>query len=292
MWLRARRRGALCAATALALFLLACRGGSSGGEAPRPSASQPIPVPARDAAAPPPASTYDAHPVPDGHAIEVRLTYAGKAPPAWKIPAAYASHCGGATEVPNPSFEVGPKGGVSGAVVWLDDLHEGEPPPTRDVVLDQKACVFAPHVLAAPAGAGLVLANDDPANHAVRLDFVGGPDDDSVVKMLAPGAKEVLPTTATWAGRVGRITCPIHPWMLAWVHFFDTPYFAVTRDGVARIEKVPSGTWHLSVWHEALDAKMGDTVAEGPPIRARFDVTVRDRDVTKTLTLRDDGSLR
>ena len=70
-----------------------------------------------------------------------------------------------------------------------------------------------------------------------------------------------------------------------------TPYFAVTRGGVARIEKVPPGAWHLSVWHEALDAKMGDTVTEGPPLRARFEVTVRDRDVTKTLTLRDDGTI-
>jgi len=91
---------------------------------------------------------------------------------------------------------------------------------------------------------------------------------------------------------VARITCPIHPWMLGWAHFFEHPYFAVTRGGVARIERVPRGTWHLSVWHEALDAKLGDTVVEGEPTRVRFEVTVADRDVVKTLMLREDGTIR
>jgi hypothetical protein len=81
--------------------------------------------------------------------------------------------------------------------------------------------------------------------------------------------------------------------MFGWAHLFDHPYFAVTRGGVARIEKVPPGTWHLSVWHEALDAKPGDTgVAQGTPTRARFDVTLADKDVVKTLTLREDGTIR
>jgi hypothetical protein len=61
---------------------------------------------------------------------------------------------------------------------------------------------------------------------------------------------------------------------------------------VARLEKVPPGTWHVSVWHEALDAKKGDTVTEGEPLRARLEVKVSDRDVVRSLTLRDDGSIR
>ena len=277
-----------CAVIGL-LSLAACRAASSDGQAAKPTASRTLPAPV-----PAPAPAYRARPVLDGHTVEVHLTYGGKVPTAWKIPLAYASHCGGATEVPNPSIDVGSKGGVTGAVVSIDDLHEGEPLERADVLLDQKACVFAPHVLAVPAGAGLVLANDDPANHAVRLDFPKEPQDEmeTVVKMLPPGSKEVLPTSATWGGRLGRITCPIHPWMLAWVRFFDTPYFAVTSDGVARIAKVPPGTWQLSVWHEALDANFGDTVGEGPPVEARFEVIVGDRDVTKALTLREDGSIR
>jgi hypothetical protein len=155
-----------------------------------------------------------------------------------------------------------------------------------------------------PAGAKLRIANGDHANHAVRLDVLGasggsgapgGSDGESLMKMIPPGGADTLATSPAWADHVARITCPIHAWMLAWARFFEHPYFAVTRGGVARIERVPPGTWHLSVWHEALDASFppgAATVTEGEPTRARFDVTVADHDVVKTLTLREDGTIR
>jgi hypothetical protein len=239
-------------------------------------------------------STYRVRPVPSGHAVEVRLTYSGKPLSPWPIPPAFASHCGGATAVPDPSLDVDAKGRVTGAIAWIDDIHEGAPPPapdSADLVLDQKACVFTPHVLAVPAPATLRLTNGDPANHAVRLDLTGGSDADFVVKMLPPGGAESLPVSPAWADHVARITCPIHPWMLAWARFFEHPYYAVTRGGLARIEKVPPGTWHLSVWHEALDARLGDTVTESAPTVARFEVTVADHDVVESLALHDDGSI-
>ena len=245
------------------------------------------------ATATPTSSTYRVHPVADGHAVEVHLVYAGKPRAPWTIPAAFASHCGGATAVADPSLEVDGKGGVTGAVAWIDDLHEGDSPPTADVLEDQKGCAFSPHVVAMTAGAKLRLTNADHANHALRLEVAGGSDADAVMKMLPPGGSDTIPTSPAWADHVARVTCPIHAWMFGWAHFFEHPYFAVTRAGVARIEKVPPGTWHLSVWHEALDAKPGDTgVAQGTPTRARFDVTLADKDVVKTLTLREDGTIR
>jgi hypothetical protein len=217
--------------------------------------------------------------------VEVRLVYAGTARVPMAIPAEFASHCGGASTVPDSVVDVDAKGGVSGAVVWIDDIHEGAPPSSGPAVLDQRACAFAPHVLAMTAGAPLALTNGDPANHAVRLDFVGGPEDDSVVKMVPPGGRDTIATSAAWAGRVARVTCPIHPWMLAWARFFDSPYFAVTQGGVARIADVPQGAWHVSVWHEGLGVDAG-------AVQARVDATVRDRDVVVKLALRDDGTIR
>jgi hypothetical protein len=272
----------------------ACHAAGSGG-GPGPAASATVAPPATPSAAATPASSssYRVHAVPDGRAVEVHLVYAGKPHAAWPIPATFASHCGGAAQVADPSLEVDAKGGVTGAVAWLDDVHEGEPLPSGDVVVDQKGCAFTPHVLAMPAGGKLHVTNGDPANHALRFEIVGGSDDESVVKMLPPGGNDVVATSPAWAGHVAHITCPIHAWMFGWAHLFDHPYFAVTRGGVARIEKVPPGTWHLSVGHEALDAKPGDTgVAQGTPTRARFDVTLADKDVVKTLTLREDGTIR
>lgn len=269
-----------------------CRGPGSGGASGAASAAAPTSAAAPASASAPGSADYRVRPVASGRAVEVHLSYAGKPRAPWVIPAAFASHCGGATEVPDPSLDVDAKGGVTGAIASIDDIHEGDPPPTAGVTLDQKACVFAPHVLALPAGGNLRLTNGDPADHAVRLDVAGGSDADFVVKMLPPGGTETLAVRPAWSDHVARISCPIHPWMLAWARVFEHPYFAVTRGGVARIEKVPPGTWHLSVWHEALDAKLADTVEQGKPTQARFDVTVADRDVVRTLTLGPDGSIR
>jgi hypothetical protein len=221
----------------------------------------------------------------------VRVTFDGKAHARWPIPASFAGHCGGAGDVPDPSLELGEQNGVTGAVVWLDDVPARAEPAARSVLTqDERGCTFLPHVAAMVAGGNLRLTNGDPANHAVRLEFVpASPSDAAILKMLPPNGEDSIATSPAWAGRVARVTCPIHPWMLSWAHFFDHPYFAVTRGGVARIEGVPPGTWHLSVWHEALDAKAGDTVTEGEPMRARFEVRVDTKAVTKTLVLRADG---
>lgn len=269
----------------------ACRGAGSGGS-PTPTSTATASPTASPTPTPTPTSTstYRVHPVTGGHAVEVRLTYSGKPHAPWSIPATFASHCGGATTVPDPSLDVDARGGVTGAIAWIDDIHEGEALAAGDVVESQKGCTFTPHVFAMAAGAKLRLNNGDPANHAVRLDVVGLADTEPLMKMLPPGGGETLATSPAWADHVARITCPIHPWMLAWARFFEHPYFAVTSAGVARIEKVPPGKWHLSVWHEALDAKLGDSVVEGEPKQARFDVTVADHDVVETLTLREDGT--
>ena len=278
---------------------LGCHGADSSSTAtatPTPTATATAtatPTATPTATSTPISSTYRVHPVTDGHAVEVHLVYAGKPHASWTIPAAFAPHCGGATAVADPSLEVDGKGGVTGTVAWIDDLHEGEPPPAADVPEDQKGCAFSPHVLAMPAGAKLRLSNADHANHALRLEVAGGSDADAVMKMLPPGGSDTIATSPAWADHVARVTCPIHAWMFGWAHFFEHPYFAVTRAGVARIEKIPPGTWHLSVWHEALDARFTDTaVVQGAPTHARFDVTVADHDVVKTLTLREDGAIR
>jgi hypothetical protein len=230
--------------------------------------------------------------VPDGHSLEVRVEYVGtKRGGTWAVPAAYRGHCGGVTSVPNQSLDVVDGTHVNGAVVWLDDIHEGDAAPTADVTQDEKGCVFLPHVMAASVGAHLVLTNSDPANHAVRLDFDGAPPVDGTTKLLAPDGRLALDAKPDWAGRVARVTCPIHLWMNAYVFFFDHPYFALTKTGVARLEHVPPGTYHLDVWHEALDTKFDDELHASNPTSARVEVTIANADVVRAFTLGDDGAI-
>jgi hypothetical protein len=46
--------------------------------------------------------------------------------------------------------------------------------------------------------------------------------------------------------------CFMHPWMSAYVHVLDHPFFAVTReDGTFTIKGLPPGEYEISTLHEA-----------------------------------------
>jgi hypothetical protein len=240
---------------------------------------------------PTPPSTYRARSVPDGHSLEVRVLYAGaRRTSNWDLPAAMNAHCG-ASDVPNESLDVTGGTNVNGAVAWLDDIHEGEPPPTADVVQDEKRCVFIPHVLATAVPSRLKLTNGDPANHAVRMEILGGSMPDEVTRTIPPGGSVFIDAKPEWAGRIAKVTCPIHLWMFSSIHFFDHPYFAVTRAGVAKIDRIPPGTYHLTVWHEALDARFDKTLTASSPKTIRVEVTIGNGDAKRTFALADDGTL-
>jgi hypothetical protein len=50
-----------------------------------------------------------------------------------------------------------------------------------------------------------------------------------------------------------KLTCEIHPWMLAYVFLTDNPYFAVTDvHGEYEIDNVPAGKYRVRIWHELL----------------------------------------
>jgi hypothetical protein len=237
-------------------------------------------------------SSYRARPVEGGKHIEVHVTFTGKKEPGtWTVPKEYLPHCD-TTEVRDQSLVVGADGGVDGAVAWLDDIQEGAPlEDVGRVEQDQKGCVFAPHVIAMGAPGQLRLMNSDPANHAVRMDFTGPRKLDDLTKVVPPRLSVTLDVKPEWAGEVAKITCPMHLWMWGYVHFFEHPYFGVTKDGVTKIAKVPPGTYHLTVWHEALDATYKDIIAIGEPKTARVELKIDKADVVKSFTLADDGTL-
>jgi hypothetical protein len=203
------------------------------------------------------------------------------------------TQCKGAQGAPNEALVVAPDGGVSGAVVWLDDIHEGDPLPEAPAATqDESRCAFSPHVLAMPAAGTLKLTNGDPANHAARFEF--SPDDpDNFMKTLPAGGFLGIPVKPDWAGRVAKVTCPIHLWMWGYVLFFEHPYFAVTDAGQARITNVPPGTYNLHVWHEGLGTTYASSLTLAAPVETRVQVTVGDAaDVTRTFALDSDGAIR
>ena len=237
------------------------------------------------------ARSYRSTKVEQGRAIDVRVDMATHGPRStWAIPRMVQSQCGGVDHVDNEARSASPDGGANGAVVWLDDIHEGRPLSPATAVQDEKGCAFTPHILALAGEGTFTLSNSDASNHAVRFDF-DGTDVPGLMKTLPAGASIGLPIPGDWAGKVARVTCPIHLWMYGYALFFEHPYFAVTQGGVARIEGVPPGTYHLVVWHEGTTSTYDSSVKLSPPQTVRVEVAVQEKDVKLGFVIADDGAI-
>jgi plastocyanin len=135
------------------------------------------------------------------------------------------------------------------------------PPPSQPAVLDQKGCVFTPHVLPVMAGQEVEIRNSDPVLHNVRLEAtLNEPFNRNLPK---PGDAMKVKFNS---GEVGmKLKCDVHFWMGGYIHVIPHPFFAVSgEDGAFTINKVPPGTHKLEAWHEKLGKQTQDvTVKDG-----------------------------
>jgi len=75
--------------------------------------------------------------------------------------------CG--AEVPNESFLVSADGGVQNAVITVRGLGlERTRVPSKGFRLDNRDCLFVPHVQVVPLGSELLFLNSDPILHDVH----------------------------------------------------------------------------------------------------------------------------
>jgi hypothetical protein len=184
-----------------------------------------------------------------------KCTYVGKPPEPKQIDMSGVKEC--ADQHPDPVYEdtlvVGEKGELANVVVSIkaDDSPDlkGEV-PKDPAVLDQKGCMYQPHVLAMMVGQPLVVKNDDNFLHNVHSIAQENPNfnfgqpnkDDGKTVDQAPKTHEYI-----------HIKCDIHPWMSAYLAVFETPYFAVTgEDGTYTIKGLPDGEYTVQFWHEKL----------------------------------------
>ena len=155
--------------------------------------------------------------------------------------------CG--TRVPDETFLVGSDGGVKNAVIILRGPHiEGRVRLPKAIVLDNKKCLFVPHVQVAPVGSEVLLLNSDPILH----DFHARLGSETLFNVGLPSWRQVK-KRLTRRGIVA-IECEVlHTWMSAYIVVTSSPYFAVADErGEFLIEGVPAGRYDLEVWHEKL----------------------------------------
>ena len=182
------------------------------------------------------------------------VTFTGKPPTLKPLamdadPVCAKKHSG---PVPAEMLVLGSGDSMANIMVWVSKgLPAGKtwPAPKTPVVLDQKGCVYVPHVMGIMVGQPYRILNSDGVLHNIHTLPKVNP---AFNKGMPPTLKEAS-TVFEKPEAVFHVKCDVHPWMSAYVSVFTHPFFSVTgTDGKFTISGLDAGTYEITAWHERL----------------------------------------
>ena len=196
--------------------------------------------------------------------------------------------CGGSddaatTETPEPEvpalatdFGVDADKKVKNVFVYIKSGLEGKTfkAPKQPAVLDQKGCVYIPHVLGMMAGQPLKILNSDGVFHNVNAQ----PKSNKGFNKAMPAARKQM----TVPGKVFAqaevmvpFKCDAHPWMGAYLGVLSHPFYAVSAaDGSFAIDEVPPGKYVVEAWHEFFENQIQEIEVGEEALTINFALTV------------------
>lgn len=168
---------------------------------------------------------------------------------------------------------VGPNNGLANVVVYISQgLPESaaNQAPSEPAAIDQKGCVYQPHIVALNVNQHMKVITDDPTAHNIHPMPAAGGGNIGWNKSQPPGSP---PFDVTWKAEEIAIPvkCNIHPWMHSYIAVVKGPFGVSNGSGAFSIENVPPGTYTLTAWHEIYGTQTQKiTVAAGKPVTADF----------------------
>jgi hypothetical protein len=142
------------------------------------------------------------------------------------------------------------KGDLQDAVVFVSEGLGDRTfdAPAKPVVVEQKGCMYMPHVLAVRANQPLHVVNDDPTLHNIHPTPANNREWNQA-EMPGASVDEAFAREEIAI----PVKCNVHPWMHGYIAVFKHPYFAVTgKDGSFDLSSLPPGTYTIKAWHEKL----------------------------------------
>ncbi len=178
--------------------------------------------------------------------------------------------CGHGT-LPSEALVVSSDNAVKNAVISISGILQGKKYDRSGVnpAIDQKGCVFIPHVIVVPPGSTVDLLNSDDVMHNLHTWSI---KNTAFNEGVAGGGK--LPKTFEYPETI-KITCDVHKWMSAWLIVQSNPYYAITdASGNFKLEGVPAGTYTVQAWQESLGKTTQEvTVSADGETKADFELT-------------------
>jgi hypothetical protein len=140
------------------------------------------------------------------------------------------------------------------------------PAPKTPVTLDQKGCVYVPHVMGIMVGQPYRILNSDGILHNIHT-----------LPKVNPSFNRAMPATlketSTSFGKpeaIFNIKCDVHPWMSAYIGVFTHPFFSVTgADGKFSISGLDAGTYEITAWHERLGTQTATVTVTGSDTKSQ-----------------------
>ncbi|MBI4615993.1 MAG: carboxypeptidase regulatory-like domain-containing protein [Planctomycetes bacterium] len=197
--------------------------------------------------------------------IRGKATFVGEAPTRRPLDMAVEAKCSGQHTEPvlDESAVVSPEGGLKNVFVYVKsglDKWTFES-PSDPTVIDQKGCMYTPHIQGMQPGQKLVIRNSDPLLHNIHcfaelndgFNFGQSQQGDEQTRSFA--RQEVMV----------KFKCDVHGWMSSYIGVVRHPFFAVTaEDGTFRLPKLPAGEYEVEAWHEVFGTQRQKvTVGDG-----------------------------
>ena len=186
----------------------------------------------------------------DAGTLKGHVKYDGKAPKKKKLRMDADPVCGSSHSSPvlSENFKMASDGSMAEALVYLKNVKYNGGVPSEPAVLDQKGCIYMPHVFGMVAGQELLIKNSDATLHNIHsMPKVNKEFNFAMPKVV----KEKKATFSKSEPDPFYIKCDVHPWMKTWVLVSDHPYFAVTdAKGNFSIDGIPAGTYEVVCWQE------------------------------------------
>ena len=170
---------------------------------------------------------------------------------------------------------------IENTIVYIKNINYEGDVPKEPAILDQKGCIYVPHVLGVMKGQDVLIKNSDATLHNIH----GLPEENSEFNFAMPKVVKEKTITLAKSETAFKVKCDVHPWMNAYVQVFDHPYFSVTsKDGSYKIENVPPGTYEIIAWQETFAAGSKFVKKFGKLILSEKVIVEKDKNTVQNFT--------